>query len=61
METFLVDVFTLNNILGIILLVFMFLQHRRESERSARFFDTVNRMISLLSDCQEAIANESGN
>lgn len=47
------EVFSLDNVLGIVLLYLGTLQHLRATKRDAFFFDTQNRMIELLSDCQE--------
>nr|CRY96565.1 hypothetical protein [uncultured prokaryote] len=59
MQEILKDVITLDNILGIVLIVFMSLQHIRETERSKNFFLTVNLLIKVMNKCQEQLSERA--
>lgn len=53
MEEILHDLFAIDNILAIIFIIFLYLQHVREKERSQNFFNTVNGLIDIVNKCQE--------
>lgn len=55
MESVVHDLFSLDNILAVIFIVFLWLQHVREKERSANFFGTVNKLIEIVETCQEKL------
>lgn len=46
---------TLDNILAVILMAFMFLWHRRATARDSQFFATMQEMIKLLRACGDKL------
>lgn len=52
------EILSLNNILGIMFLVSLILQHQRSKERDKGFFSVIDAMSSLLKNCQDEIAKK---
>lgn len=53
------DFLTLDNILAIVLVYYVSLQHKRATERDKNFHATMQSSMSLLKDCGEVLGKIS--
>jgi len=61
MESILNEVLNINNILAVVFLVTLILQHQRSKQREELIFGHFAKMTDLLSRCQEEIAERVDN